>query len=62
MAVEKNLTTTTNLNKKQCPPVIKWNKKHLPKEVIPIINTLEKIFFAVHLSMVPNSFLFRQNK
>ena len=32
--------------KKQCLPVITWNKKQLLKQVIPITFTLGKKFFA----------------
>ena len=33
--------------KKQCLPVITWNKKYLSKHVVTIAYTLEKKFFAV---------------
>ena len=49
MPVEKKLRITINFYKKQCIPVIKWNQKHLSKQVVPITHTQteKKTFFAV---------------
>lgn len=42
MADKKNLMVTLNFYKKQCVSVIIWNEKHLPKQVNPVTQTLEK--------------------
>ena len=44
---EKSLRITINFYKKQYLPVVTMNKKHSLKQVVPIIFTLEKKFFAV---------------
>ena len=41
-----NLKVTTNVYKKQLLPVIKWNKKHLSKQVVSITYTMEENFYA----------------
>ena len=51
----------TNLYKKQCLPVIKWNKSHLLKQVARIPYTLEKTLQLLLLK-VWDSFLFRRAK
>ena len=45
MAVEPNLWVTINLYEK-CLPVITWNKKHSSKQVVSMVHTLGKDFFA----------------
>ena len=63
MTVEMNLKMTINFYKRQCFPVITWNKKHLLKQVVPMTYTLEKRFFAaVILLTICESFLFRESK
>ena len=47
MAVEKNLKITINFYKKLCLPLFTRNKKHSPKQVVPITYILEKKLFAV---------------
>ena len=47
MAVEKNLKIMKNFYKKLCIPAITWNKKHLSKQVVPIIYPTKKMFLAV---------------
>ena len=44
MAVEKKQGNNKLLLK--IMPLIKWNKKHSSKQVVPITYTLEKSFFA----------------
>ena len=46
MAVATNLCVTINLCKKQCLPVITYNKKHSSKQAVSMIYTLRKNFFA----------------
>ena len=46
MAVGKAFRVMKNFYKKQCLPVITWNKKHSLKKVISITYTPEKMFFA----------------
>ena len=46
MAVVPNHWVSINLHKKQCIPVIKWNKKHSLKQVVLMIYTLAKDFFC----------------
>ena len=63
MAVAKNLGVTINFYKKHCLPVVAWNKNNLSKQVVPVIYTLEKRFFAVAILLrVCELFLLRQNK
>ena len=63
MVVEKNLRVMADIYKKQCIPIITWNKKYLSKQVVPITYTLEKRFFAVPTFLkVCELFLFRQSK
>ena len=45
MVVVSNLWVTSDLYKK-CILVTTWNKKHLSKQVVSMIYTLEKDFFA----------------
>ena len=47
MAVEKNLTATINVSKKQCPLVTTRDKKYLSKNVVLITYTQEKNIFAI---------------
>ena len=46
MAVVPTLWITIDLFKKYCLPVITWNKKRLSKQVVSIICTPGKDFFA----------------
>ena len=62
MVVEKKLMVTINFYKKQSLQVIRWNKKHLLKQVLQVTYTLEEKFFAVVTFEVCESFLFRQGK
>ena len=62
MVVEKKLEVTINFYKKECPPVIKRNKKHLLRQVLSVTYTLEKRFFAFVTLEICESFLFRQRK
>ena len=63
MVVEKNLRVMADIYKRQCIPIITWNKKYLSKQVVPITYTLEKRFFAVPTFLkVCELFLFRQSK
>ena len=62
MVVEKKLEVTINFYKKECPPVIKRNKKHLLRQVLSVTYTLEKRFFAFVTLEICESFLFRQKK
>ena len=64
MAVGKALRVMKNFcRKKQCLPVIKWNKKHSPKQIMSITCTLEKMFFLqLLLWKVCESFLFGGSK
>ena len=44
----RDLRVSINFYKKQCLPVITWNKKHLLKQALTITYTLKrKKFFAV---------------
>ena len=45
MAVAPSIWVTINLSKKMFP-VITWNKKYSSKQVVSMINTLGKDFFA----------------
>ena len=45
MAVEKNLKVTTNFYKKQCLPVITWNKNHSSKKAASMTYILERKLF-----------------
>ena len=45
--VVEDLKVSINFYKKQCLPVITWNKKHLSKQLLTIKYTLEKMLFAV---------------
>ena len=59
MVVEKNFSVAINFYKKQCLPVITWNKKHLSKLVAPLAYSEEKSFFAVAIFLkVCESLLF----
>ena len=63
MVVEKNLRVTKNFYKKQCLPLVTWNKINLSKQVVPITYPLDKRFFAVAILLkVCESFPFRQSK
>ena len=63
MAVEKNLRVTINFYEKHCLPVVTWSKNNSSKQVVPIICSLEKRFFAVTILVkVCELFLFRQSK
>ena len=46
MLIEKNLRATTNIYKKECLPVIKWNQKHSSKQVVQMPYTVEKKFLV----------------
>ena len=46
MAVTPNFWVTISLYKKECLPVITRNKKHSSKQVVSMIYTLGKDFFA----------------
>ena len=46
MAVTPNLWVMISLYKKECLPVITRNKKHSSKQVVSMIYTLGKDFFA----------------
>ena len=46
MVVEKNIRVTKNFYKNQWLPDITLNRKHLPKQVVPMTYTLEKTFFG----------------
>ena len=46
MAVTPNFWVTISLHKKECLPVITRNKKHSSKQVVSMIYTLGKDFFA----------------
>ena len=45
MVVAPNLWVLINLYKKECLPVITWNKKHSLNQVVSMIYILEKDFF-----------------
>ena len=45
-AVTWRLQQTSGMYKKQCLPVITRNRKHSPKQVVSMIYTLGKDFFA----------------
>ena len=62
MAVTPNFWVAISLDKKECLPVITWNKKHSSKQVVSIIYTIEKGFFATATFKVCQTFLFRQSK
>ena len=57
-----NLWVTTSLYKKECLPVITWNKKHSSKQVVSILGYLGKTFLHLPLLKVYETFLFRQSK
>ena len=46
MAVTPNFWLTISLYKKECLPVITRGKKHSSKQVVSMIHTLGKDFFA----------------
>ena len=46
MAITLNLWVTISLHRKECFPVITQNKKHSLKQVVSIIYTIKKDFFA----------------
>ena len=46
MTVTPNFWVTISLYKKECLPVITRNKKHSSKQVVSMIYTLAKDFFA----------------
>ena len=46
----------------KCPSVLKWYKKHSPKQVIPVTHTLEERFFATAIFKCLWSLLFRHSK
>ena len=46
MAVTPNFWVTISLYKKECLPVITQNKKHSSKQVVSMIYTFGKDFFA----------------
>ena len=48
----------TQGDKKQCLPVITWNKKHLSKKVIPIIYPMEEFFAVGILKVCESGFFF----
>ena len=50
MAVTPNFWVTISLYKKEYLPVITWNKKHSSKQVVSMIFTLGKYFFATATS------------
>ena len=47
MAVEEDNRASIKFYKRQCLPVITWNKKHLLKQVVAITYTLQKKFFTI---------------
>ena len=46
MVVARNLWVTLNLYKKQCFPVVTWNKNHLSKRVLSMVYKIGKDIFA----------------
>ena len=62
MVVEEIPMVTINFHKKQCLPVITWNKKHLSKQFVTITYTREKKFFAVASFKGLELFVFSHSK
>ena len=62
MVVTPNFWVMISLYKKKCLPVITWNRKHSSIQVVSMIYTLGKNFFATAAFKVSETFVFRQNK
>ena len=62
MTIEKNLRVAINFYKNLYLPVVRRNKKHLSKQILPISTTLQKIFLQLLLLEFCESFLLKQSK